>query len=104
MRESIRTFTALGWDFDIAFPSNPDEAEDIRRITRSGPPGSDPVEEGSDLEDQLIRAVKSLKEYAVFVDDTFREIEDDSYDDYYEDSDYDDVGDAQSPVDDEKAQ
>lgn len=105
MKTLERQFTALGWTFDLKFSN--EAGTEFTRIHRLDDRGTGDIfiEECSPLEDELIGAVKSLKRFVSFEDDTYSDLaaEDDYEADYYED-DHDDAGDALSSRDDEMGQ
>lgn len=96
----LLTFQAFGWDFDIRFDS--EDGESVEKIYR----GKEVVEEGSDLEDELLKALYANKRYQNFVSDTWEEFNAADFDepDWGGEDQYDDAADALARRDDEAGQ
>jgi hypothetical protein len=104
MKTLERTFVAFGWTFDLEF--NNETGTEFKKIYRdvSILGKTTFVEEGSDLEDELIKALKTHKGFLNFEDDAYHDLN--AEDEYEEDWEYDcmDEGDAFSAKDDEMGQ
>lgn len=108
MRTTEREFEAFGWTFDLEF--NSEDGTTVRRIHRPDDRGTGEIfmEEGSDLEDETIRALKGLKRFINFEDDIYSDLSaEEDYDEPDWDEGYDqgdDIADAMAARDDEMGQ